>query len=299
MNNALSKVLIALVLIVAAVAIFLTLKLNNARNEFTKQIVALKKTAVDNAEKLRVDRTTAAAAEAELNRQMQHWGHEWPSANSGPVTGFPAVQVSVGKNQGLGLKEATLNKPLPNIYVFGSDQDGSSRYLGEFQVQELQDNQAAAALTRSPYVGEAESWPSGAFRVRDSIPPGWRTSFIDLHTQQTIADQELIDETAKLEIQNKHIAESQQTLERRLAELNGNPNAPEKASSVVKLGLVQSIRDDEAERNKLLREVDALRRALSDNYAELEKVLAENRQIVESIGLDSNAQTANRTQPVK
>lgn len=296
MNTAFSKVLLALVMIVAGVAIFLTMKINARRDDFTKQIVALKRTAAENAEKLRVDRATKATVEANVNRQMFHWGHEWAAANSGPMAGFNnAVQVSVGLNQGLGAKEKLANKPLPNIYVFQPSADGSERYLGEFQVQEAQDNMAAAALTRAPYAGEAETWPTGEYRVRDAIPPGWRNSFIEMHTQQTLADQQIIDEEAKLAIQNKHIAESQKTLEQRLAELNGDPNAPEKASSVVKKGLVQSIRDEEADRNTLLKEVDTLRRSLSDRYAELKTVIDENQKIVDSMEVAPNAQTATRS----
>jgi hypothetical protein len=147
-------------------------------------------------------------------------------------------------------------------------------------------------MTRQPYEGEAQSWPSGVYRVRESIPEGWKQIFIDLHTHQTLADQQVVDEQAKLQIQEKHIAESQETLNSRLGELNGNPMAPEKASDDVKNGLVETIRREEAQRNTLLQDVDALRRSISDNYAALVDVLEKNREIVNSMSAETSTRTA-------
>ncbi len=129
-----------------------------------------------------------------------------------------------------------------------------------------------------------QNWPAqGEFRVRERIPPGQRAIFHDLANQQTIAEQIVITESAKIKIQDSHIASSQKTLDGRLAELNGDPAAPQQADRATINGLVDTIRVEEADRNKVLKDVDSLRRQLSDNYARLERVLAENRQAIDAL----------------
>jgi hypothetical protein len=285
-----------LVLLAALFSAYFAAKLHGRRADFMAQIVSLKTERDANIGKLREARNTQAEAEAQLNRQMENWGKQWEAPNSQQFPGVPGLQLGVGKNQGL-VTEEKINQPPPALFVFAPGQNGGSRYLGEFQLEQLDANQSGAMLTRAPMPGEVESWPVGTYRVRQFIPAGWRSTFVDLQTQQAIADQNIIDETAKLAIQEKHITESQEALNSRLTELNGDPAAAPKASETVKLGLVESLKRGEVERNEILKVVDSLRRMISDNYARMMQVLAENQQIVESLKSTTAEQTATKAAP--
>lgn len=285
-----------LVLLAALLSAYFAAKLHGRRADFMAQIVSLKNERDANMNKLREARNTQAEAEGALNRQMDSWGKQWEAPNSQQFPGVPGLQLGVGQAQGL-ISEEKLNKPLPSLFVFAPGQDGGSRYLGEFQLEQLDANQSGAMLTRAPMPGEVESWPVGTYRVRQFIPAGWRSTFVDLQTQQAIADQNIVDETAKLAIQDKHIVKSQAALDSRLTELNGDPAAVANASETVKLGLVESLKRGEVDRNEVLKTVDSLRRMISDNYAHMMQVLAENEQIVDSLQSASAEQTANQPAP--
>ncbi|MBX3443821.1 MAG: hypothetical protein KF774_15540 [Planctomyces sp.] len=278
--HTLGKVFIGLIILAVIGAFILTHQLNKRQDDWMRQIAQLKATRDKNNDELRLARLQTAELEAEVNRAMEFWGRQWTATNSGPLQGFDGVQVAVGANMGLAAKEQQLGQPLPTVYIFSDADQNPSRFLGEMKIEQLDNNRAAALLTREAYPGEIESWQPGVYRVRESIPPGWRSTLWDLHTRQTIADQQVIDETAKLDIQNRHIAASQKALDLRLAELNGDAAAPSNAPIEVQLGLVESIRQEEADRNDVLEDVDQLRRDLSDRYAELMSVLEENWSIV-------------------
>src|SRR5204862_6690117 len=104
--------------------------------------------------------------------------------------------------------------------VFSVDANGDSRYLGEFRVDQGGQQQTALVLNRKPTQRDAVTWPAqqSDFRVRERIPPGVRAMFHDLAMNQAVADQIVINETAKDQIQQQHIAASQKTLDRRMAE---------------------------------------------------------------------------------
>ena len=75
---------------------------------------------------------------------------------------------------------------------------------------------------------------------------------------------------------------SQELLDQRLAELNGDADAAAGASQQVLDGLVETLRKLENERNLVLDEVHSLRVKLVNDYEDLEGLVAGNRRILEA-----------------
>ncbi len=61
--------------------------------------------------------------------------------------------------------------------------------------------------------------------MREEIPGNFRNQIAELRTLALIAEQHVRQEEDQLKIQNQHIAASQLALDKRMAELNGNPEA--------------------------------------------------------------------------
>jgi hypothetical protein len=285
-------IIVGLIIVGALGGAYETIALSKKRDALLAQVVKLKADRDKNNEALRSARVNARTVEGEINRQQENWGQEWEAPNSTPLPQSATIQLGIGTNVGLGAREQATKAPPPVVHIFAENPDGTSRYLGEFQVEAPNANQTLATLTRPPYDGEVQSWAPGTYRVRQFVPSAARTALIDLQTQQVIADQQVIDETAKLTIQDKHIADSTAALNRRLAELNGDPDAPAKASDDVKNGYVESLRLLEVERNTIAGDVDKLRRSLSNTYAELKSVLKQNESMVDAMSTEVGEQTA-------
>ncbi|QDT52577.1 hypothetical protein Pan44_05890 [Caulifigura coniformis] len=291
--HTLSKVCLVLALLLGMGGAYLTTQVAKKRNAIAETIVAEKKKRDDNIKQIASLKITRGKEVDELDRLMSEWGRQWTTKGQTDKM-IGAILLNIGAPQGFGIQPP--NRGDQPVYIFHLDPAGTSRFLGEFIVSPGAQQQSVVRLNRRPYPQELESWPvDGEFRVRERIPPGVRAIFHDLVTNQSIADQIVINETAKLQIQDNHIAASQKTLDRRLAELNGDPAAPQTADREIVSGLVDTIRVEEAERNAVLKDVDALRRSLSDHYARLERVLAENRQAIEA--MSAGTETAASTRP--
>lgn len=280
-ESTMSKLNIGLAIAVVFLAIggvYVAGKVATKRNEIAAQIVAEKKKRDENIDQLAKVKITRQTELSELNRLQFDWGNQWTAKGAtDPKQG--QVLLNIGQASGLGARPA--NRPPEPVHVFAVMAEGT-QYLGEFTVQG-DAQRTLLTLNRKPFPGELEKWPAdGEFRVRQRIPPGVRATFHDLATNLTIAEQIVINETAKSQIQDNHIAASQKTLDRRLAELNGDPAAPQNADREITSGLVETLRVEEAQRNAVLKAVDALRRELSDRYAQLVRVLAENKQAVDA-----------------
>jgi hypothetical protein len=276
----LSKICLVLAVLLGLGGTYVATQLAKKRNAITEQIVVEKKKRDDNIRQIAELKITRQRELDELNRLQSDWGRQWTAKGQGdPQQG--TILVNVGGQQGL-VKVQTREEV---VHLFALAQNGDSQYLGEFRIENSTPQQTLLSLNRKPPANLPLNWPAGPadFRVRERIPPGIRAMFHDLATNQAVADQIVVNETAKLQIQQNHIEASQKTLDRRMAELNGDPAAPQNADRELISGLVETLRVEEAERNAVLKDVDALRRELSDRYARLQKVLAENKQAVDAL----------------
>ncbi len=211
--------------------------------------------------------------------ENDNWGRAWTAANSGPSpAGDGAFEMSVGTNAGLNQAK------VPLVYLFGTGADGKSVYVGDFKLTEVRQDNAGGMLTRPPFANEVQGWPRGEYRVREQVPHNYVRTIDDLRTGAILVDQSVQHEQAMLVRQEQHIVDSQAALDERMGELNGKPDAPEKAGPDVKDGLVQTLRREEIARNELVKVVDAQRRELSDKHLKLTTVLSENQGNIQKLG---------------
>jgi len=210
--------------------------------------------------------------EEERQALVRSWGDVWNAPNSGPQAGTPgAIELQVGATSGLPQRGAD-DQADPAVYVFAETANGS-QYLGSFLIADIRPNQAIARLARAPYLQEIETWPRGTYHVRNNLPANWLKMAASLQGQQATADAILVDQQLELNTRNGIVKVSQATLNQRLTELNGNPQASPEAEAEVKDGLVESLRKFEDARNQLLAVVDGLRHRLFAEYSELEQTL--------------------------
>lgn len=291
--HVLSKVLLGLLIVSALVAVMLTSKLRLARGAWLEKVATRQADLVKVEEELRKKELTVAAAREDVNRLMNLWGNEWTGVQgqvSNPQLG--AVVVGVGANNGLGRRELAAGAQLPTMYGFAQDPQGQGTiYVGEFRATGIEAGQAAAQLTRPPYQGEAQSWPQGPWRVRESIPANWRAIFAGLQSRTAEALQDVQDQQARLATADSLIAKSQEQLGRRLGQLDGKPDAIEGSSEEVLNGLVMSLRTTVTERDVDLKRLDDLRHEYDRKYRALTNLIERNRELERALPQPGDAAT--------
>lgn len=201
------------------------------------------------------------------------WGDVWNSPNSQVQQGAAGtLELGVGASSGLPHRRQGVDVD-PPVFVFADTPNGS-QYLGEFNVTDIRPGQAIARLAREPYAQETATWPNGTFRIRGSIPANWQESFVAIQSQLVSANAILVDQQLELATRKQMVKNSQATLDQRMAELNGNPNAPADAGDIVQNGLVASVRNYESQRDQQLSTVDRLRQQMVNQYNRLRHTIA-------------------------
>lgn len=275
--HVLGKVLLGFAVVLIIVAVFLTTMTLDVRSKWLDQIEKKQEQLAQSEEALREAELKFQALEEELDRIDHLWGDSWNAPRSGPQqNGNGIIEFGVGESAGLGAKAKAQGKPLPAVHVFAKGPQ-ESQYLGEFNIIDLRADRTGAQLTRDPYQGEVASWPSGEYRVWEVIPHGRLTAISDIENQMFTSRSILRSQELELAILEKQIQASQESLDQRLAELNGDAAAPNGASQEVIDGLVQTLRNYDSKRGKLLSEVDQLRRKMDSLYVELKSVIASNK----------------------
>lgn len=275
--NTLGKILMGLLIVCLMAAVYFTTGVLKARSTWLAKIEAT----TAKIEKAETD-AKSAKRQFEDARNLVHWendtwGKAWVAPNSGPSpAGDGSIELGAGSNVGIGRGQADPAK-LPIVHVFGTDAQGQSVYIGDFQLTEVRQDSAGGKLTRPAYPNEVASWPRGEYRIRELVPHNNLSAMAALRTLIILADQNVGHETAMLAYQDQNLEASQSALDGRMGELNGNLDAADQAGPDVKDGLVQTMRREETARNEVVKQVDALRRELSDTYLKLTTTLEENQ----------------------
>ena len=281
-----SKVFLGMIVVASLAGIWLTSKLFKARGVWLERVAQKQEQVEGIEEDLRKKRLVVAEARSEVNRIMTLWGRSWNGVQGNQVVNAEqgAVRVNVGGNAGVGKREFDLQSQAPNLYLFAqAPQGGGTKYLGEFRITSLEGAQTLAQLTRPPYAGEAQQWPPGVWRVRESVPSSWRGQFTDLREQTVEALQDVQDQNARLVKTDELNAKSQEQLQRRLAQLDGNPDALPGSSQEVVDGLVASLRLSETARDVDLGRLDELRHEYDRKYRQLMALIEQNRQLEDQL----------------
>jgi hypothetical protein len=280
--HVLSKVLLGVVVVMAIIAVIMTSKLRLARGHWLQQVEQRQQNLEKVREDLRKQRLVVADARAEVNRRLNLWGNSWspvPGQVVNPQLG--AITLGIGTQQ---LRQPTEQEFAPLFLFAQSPQGDGSQYLGEFRPTGIQVDRTAAALTRQPYEGEVQSWPQQVpLRVRELIPSSWREIFSVLETRIAEAQQDVQDQTARLAKADELNTRSQEQLQRRLNQLEGNPDALEGSAPEVLDGLVEALRAAETDRNVNLGQLDDLRHEYDRKYRLLQELIQRNRQLEEML----------------
>lgn len=289
--NTLGKILMGLLIVCLMAATYFTTGVLKARSTWLAKIEAT----TGKIEKAEKDAQTAKR-QFDDARNLVHWendtwGKAWIAPNSGPApSGDGSIELGAGSNVGIGRGQADPAK-LPIVHVFGTDAQGQSVYLGDFQLTEVRQDSAGGKLTRPPYPNEVESWPRGEYRIRESVPHDNLSAMAAQRTLILLAEQNVTHETAMLAYQDQNLAASQSALDERMGELNGNAEAADAAGPDVKDGIVQTMRREETARNDVVKQVDTLRRDLSDTYLKLTTTLAENQGNTQKLSKSNDSQS--------
>ena len=264
------------VLLIPAAIVLTTMSLD-IRSKWQAEVAKRQEAIAASSAKLTEARVRVRELEGRLHRQTNVWGEVWDAPNSEPLSDRE-IQIGVGKSRGLGRHVQDGKKT--TVYVF-SESGEASNYLGEFALTDIAVDRAAGELTRPAYPGETQTWSRGTYHVRDLLPPNWLVSVAELEAKLIDINSKLSFQQIEDKIQDKLLAASQSTLDQRLAELNGDANAPDGASQQILDGLVETLRKLENDRSVVLDEVHNLRVKLVKEYLVLQDTIESNRTAVE------------------
>ena len=274
--HTLGKVLLGFAVVGAIAAIVLTTLTLGVRTKWQAQVDQARQEYQQVETDLQIKRTQMREAQEHLDRVKRGWGNVYMAANSrptNPATG--AVNIGVGTQMGLGVPAAS--RPAnPSLYLFNVNGD-ESEFLGEFKLQSAQAGSADAVLNRPPFPGE--SFPPGTWRVRDEIPYDYLTRIIDVHTKQDESDIRLARMQFDIKRLEAQLATSQQLLQERLYQLEGDPNL-ESPNELQKAGYVQALRDQSIARDQKLAVLHAKRLELRLKFETLKMLVQENNSRV-------------------
>ncbi|MGD9855867.1 MAG: hypothetical protein AB7U20_13055, partial [Planctomycetaceae bacterium] len=183
----LGKVLLGLIAVLAVVAMILTSMLYDAQGAWQQRVEAGQATRDELTEQLRVKELAVRDKEADVNRLMMPWGRAWELRPEDVQLRDPdagIVLLGIGSSAGLAARETAQGKQLPTIYLFGKNEDNTSKYLGAFRLTAVEAQQAIAQMIRQPYPGEAAQWKATAgVRVWEGIPSNWRALHADMQAE--------------------------------------------------------------------------------------------------------------------
>lgn len=298
----LGKVFLGLAILFGLIDAVLASMLLANRTHWQKRIEDKKKQYTDTIHpQLLAKRKQHLELQQELGRYQTTWGKSW-SGLAGQVMNAQNGVVAVGAGTAAGLPDVSGGVAAKNMFLFVDDAEGTSHFIGEFKLGQSQADQSGFALARDfMYPDEGLGWqiPAGTWRIRQLVPSSWPEGFTELGTQYSLAMQGLDHQQHLLRIQTEQLAASQEVLDQRLAELNGDPQPPEGASQDVIDGVVLTIRKEETLRNADLELLDRLRHDYKRKIDELNALLAANQAAVDQLpGAQAAASRPSPSVPV-
>jgi hypothetical protein len=261
--HVLGHVFIWLIAVGALAATVLSAKTYDVRNSWIKKVDQLKQDVEKN--KPIIDEKVArlAALKQEMNKYTRGWGRPYLNVNGQLGQSFqlslsdPALMGWLGS-----LDQAAQAAQV--IYVFQPQPDGSSLYVGSFQLA----GAVAAGATdgtftptwtprNEDFIQELVQNPNGPFRVRPMVPA----------LAMALTDRLLADKQDDLKEQLMREADAKAVRDKRNEQLQGQD------------GLVSQLKTAEDARNKELEELDYWRREVDDARREIETLLNESREM--------------------
>ena len=221
-------------------------------------------------------------AMADVNGLTLGWDRFWivPARAQNAAQGTPTVEKSPpGQRPGLtlnnigtdnGMKDLQftddagaqqLAKPI--VHAFFGSAEGFT-YAGEFRAVEITPNRTELEPVHPVSAEEIALWDvNAAWRLRTMVPPGQRTTVDDLYNRGRITAELTQQMDANIGRQEALLLSAQTGLSARQGELLGDPDRmPVPMRPEFTEGLLKVNEDVEEQRNRLLLEIDRLRREI-------------------------------------
>jgi hypothetical protein len=275
----LGKTLAALVVIATIAGMWLTAELIEDRNSWARKVQSFSSDFEKNQSKLLETRKQTEQVRNELETATREWGGvggTWTTdTRVNPADGH--VQVGLGTNNRLKDKQL--------LHGFEVLPDGQSRYRGAFVITTAQAEASALSPTWRVRAEDAATWQSGKWRWRTNLPSAYADRSDDQAVSFNDAEETLNDRRAILQVQQRLIAEAQKQRQERVAEIVGGEQLAQDASLApeFRLGLSSTLAGVEEERNKVLLEIDDLRRKVRQARDAVEQLQQANTQLVQKL----------------
>lgn len=275
-------VMIWLIALGAIAATALTAKTYEIRNSWLEKVDKLEQQVEANKPVIAEKEAKLDALQAERDRLNLGWGEPFQNVqgqlnNNFQFTTSDAALVNwlASVNQTQQSLDPTKQSP-PVVYLFQPQPDGSSVYVGAFQV--------ASAITPGQPVTFVPTWNvrnsdfasignngAGPFRVRPMVPSQFPSRFAEARSKMVITERFLAQKQADLADQKLREADAQAILAKRNEQLQGQE------------GLVSQIQTAEDARNTELEELDYWRRQVKDAELKIKDLLDETRKLEQQL----------------
>ena len=281
------KVFAGFLVVALLASIYMTSKAFGVRDAWMKL-------AQDNEKAIKTNKETIEQKEKELRekrgdyaRTMLGWDRESPCT---------VAQVDEKGNIGLQLGTSGGATPGQLIYVFASNPDNTSVYVGDFLIEQANETASRAKTNSRRRASDLKPAQYQNLRVRTMIPISLKKRLGDLDQQLLAAELELRSNREELARQGRLTQQTEKLITARMFELNGNPDMAEKNVPEVHLrGLLSAIVVEEENRNAALLDADRLARKLKRTRDELNALRQQNVERVQALSLPGESAPGNES----
>ena len=284
--HTMGKVGIWLVVVAAVAATMLTSKLIQVRNGWTKKASVAREEYRALVPKLAELQEQLDALEGDRFRALELWGNSSPPVPT-TVQAQGALVVELGTNSGITEKKV--------VYGFEVLPDNSVVYRGDFTVATARDVQSQLAPNWKVRNQDGATWQSSKWRWRNQLPSAYQQNFDKQILLLSQREDDLAVWRRSQDVQTKLVAQSQEQLKLREAELVGGDQLSKNAADAVehREGLVAAVEQVEESRNQVLTKVDDLRRKLRTVQTDVDRLKALKVELTDKLPQPEKVQAAN------
>ncbi|QDT37841.1 hypothetical protein [Stratiformator vulcanicus] len=277
--HVLGKVMLGIAFCLGVAAVLLTSKLINVRNSWMSQVKQAEQSISGLEEQVAKQERAVRDLETKFARFQLNWSdpHISPATNVEQPTGLVTAQL--GQDQGFGVGTGR-GGPNPTYEAFAVGADGSSEYIGKFELVVANASVSRFRPTFTALPEEIQSWPQGEWRFWQTTPyapPARVDKLRDRIAERADDNRALQEQVAQAEVEVAQANDHLDYLEKRLT---GNPGAqriertPEFAD-----GLIATIFAEEEARDSAAEQLAGLRLSVHNAYNQLLAIIEENRDL--------------------
>ena len=285
--HTMGKVGVWLVVLAALGASMLTSKLIQVRDGWTKRDVAARDQYRALVPKIDELQDTLSGLEGEKFRALDLWGNSWPPVQT-TVQAQGALVIDLGTDNGIREKQV--------IYGFEVQPDNSVIYRGDFTVATARNVQSQLQPNWKVRAEDGATWKSEKWRWRNQLPPAFQQNFDKQLLLLGQTEDALNDRRQSVDVQTKLLAQAQEQLKLREAELVGGAQLSKDPAVDVEFreGLVAGVEQVEESRNLILTNVDDLRRKLRAVQSEVDRLQKLNIELANKLPQPVKTQVSSK-----